>query len=104
MDSIEIIAMELITHAGNAKSLAIQAIREARKGDFEKADKLLNEANEEMNNGHASQAKLLFKEANGEKVAINLLIIHAQDHVMNALTIKDLANEMIQNMKEFKRN
>ncbi|HCW36206.1 MAG TPA: PTS cellobiose transporter subunit IIA, partial [Staphylococcus sp.] len=33
---------------------------------------------------------------------LNLLLIHSQDHLMNAITVKDLANEMIDLYKEMK--
>ncbi len=35
-------------------------------------------------------------EAGGERSEISLLLIHAQDHLMNAMTIKDMANEFIE--------
>ena len=100
MNETEMVVMDLITHSGNARSNAIQAVREARKNDFERAERLMKEANDELVLAHKTQTNLLFNETSGKRVDINLLMIHAQDHVMNAITVKDLANEMIQMMKE----
>lgn len=99
-NEMEMAVVGLITHAGNARSLAIQAIRTARKGDFEQAGQLLQQCDEAMEEGHEYQTKLICQEAGGEPVALSLLMVHAQDHVMNAMTVRDLAVEMIAMMKE----
>ena len=41
------------------------------------------------------QTQLLTKEANGERSEVSLLMVHAQDHLMNAMTVKDLATEIV---------
>ena len=92
--------MELIVHAGDARSLATQAIRSARKGEFTEAKELLSQSDEAMITAHKAQTGLIRSELNGEPVAVTLLMVHAQDHVMNALTVIDLAKEMIAMMEE----
>ena len=96
---MEVAIMQLITHGGNTRSASIQAIREARNGNFESADALLAQANEQMNEAHQAQTQLIFAETNGNPVPLSLLMVHAQDHVMNAMTVKDLASEMVAMMK-----
>ncbi len=49
-----------------------------------------------MIEAHHSQTALLSQEARGEKVEVSMLLIHAQDHLMNAITFRDLAVEMIE--------
>ena len=34
---------------------------------------------------------------------ITLLMVHAQDHLMNAMTVRDLAQEMIAMYEEFRK-
>jgi PTS system cellobiose-specific IIA component len=94
--------MQLIMHAGDARSLAIEAIRAARKGSFDEASRLMTECQEKMVQAHKSQTELIFAESSGKSVPISLLMIHAQDHVMNAMTVKDMAIEMIAMAKENK--
>ncbi len=101
-NELEITIMQLITHAGDARSLAIEAIRSAREGNFEEADRLIATCNEKMDEAHQYQTNLIFSETSGNAVPISLLMIHAQDHVMNAMTIKDMAVEMIATMKKDK--
>ena len=99
-NEMEITIAELIVHAGDARSLAIQAIRLGRKGAFEEAERLLGECDEAMARGHEQQTKLIFSEAGGSPVPLSLLMVHAQDHVMNAMTVRDMAGEMVAMMKE----
>lgn len=87
--------MGLIMHGGDAKSNAMEAIYAAKKGDFEEADKKIEEADKALNDAHKSQTSLLTQEASGDSVEISLLLVHGQDHLMNAITFKDLAVEFI---------
>jgi len=49
---------------------------------------------------HRFQTDLIQGEARGEKVEIRLILIHAQDHLMNAMTVIDLAKEIIELYKK----
>ena len=100
MEGVEQFCCKLIAGAGDARSYAIEAIREARNKDFAKADEYLKKADEALLDAHKAQTELLFKEANGEKTEFSILLIHAQDHIMNAMTVKDLASELIEILKE----
>ena len=75
--------MGLIIHGGNAKSLSFEAIYAAKKGDFEQA-----------------QTQMLTQEAAGHPIEVHLLTVHSQDHLMNALTFRELAEEMVELHKE----
>ncbi|QFF98070.1 PTS lactose/cellobiose transporter subunit IIA [Psychrobacillus glaciei] len=88
--------MGLILHSGNAKSDCVEAIQLARKGDIDAAKKKMGIANQSLVEAHHSQTTLLTQEARGEKVEVTMLLMHAQDHLMNAITFRDIANEMIE--------
>ena len=87
--------MGLIMHGGDAKSSAMEGIYAAKKGNFEEADQKLKDADEALKNAHKSQTSLLTREASGDPVELSLLLVHGQDHLMNAITFKDLAIEVI---------
>jgi len=38
---------------------------------------------------------LLTQEASGDPVALSLLMVHGQNHLITAITFKDMANEII---------
>lgn len=95
MDDVRMqVVMGLIMHGGNAKSLSFQALEEAKAGNFERSEKLFKEANQELKNAHDTQTQMLTNEANGIHTEIDLYMVHAQDHLMNAITFKDLAMEI----------
>lgn len=94
MDYSEIV-MNIIIHSGNARSYAMEAISFAKKGELDKAKKSLEDSSSEMSLAHKIQTDLIQKESGGQKTEVTLLMVHAQDHLMNALTVKDLASELV---------
>lgn len=93
---LENVSFELILYAGNSKSSAMEALQFARQGDFEEAYKKMKEAHEQLILAHEIQTKMLVKNANGEKTSLDILMVHAQDHLNGALITHDLVNEMIE--------
>lgn len=100
MENMDSIIMELIVNAGDGRSLAIQAIREARAANFDEAESLLTQSGEALTRCHHAQTDLIQSELQGQSMPMSLLMVHAQDHIMNAMTVKDLASEMIAILKE----
>lgn len=94
MDNQDII-MEIILCGGNSRSESMEAIMEAKKGNIEAARKHLKIASDELTAIHKVQTGLIQNEAAGKKTEISLLMIHAQDHLMNAITFKDMASEFV---------
>lgn len=90
------LSFHLIANSGNARSLAMEAIQECKKGNFEQAFEKLEEADSEFVKAHRFQTELIQKEAGGEKYDIPIILVHAQDHLMTAMTVKDLAIEIVE--------
>lgn len=91
--------MNIIVNGGDARSSALKAVKLARKGQWDEVDELISRANENINKAHQTQTQLIQGEIRGEKTDISLLLIHAQDHLMNAITVKELAVEIIEETK-----
>lgn len=102
MEDMDSVVMELIVNAGDGRSLAIQAIREARAGQFEEAESFLEQCGEALARCHHAQTDLIQSEIRGQGIPMSLLMVHAQDHIMNAMTVKDLAAELVTMLKEKK--
>ena len=79
----------------------MEALQDAKKKDFEAARKKIAEAEAELLQAHKFQTQLIHAEAGGEQLDIPIILIHAQDHLMTAMTLKDLAVEMIEMREEF---
>ena len=103
MEGMELIAFEIISNVGMAKSLVIEALRIAREGNYEEAESKLKESSDYLLKGHHAHASLIQKEASGEKVELSLIIMHAEDQMMSAETIKFLVEEMIEMYKELRK-
>ncbi|HAV18124.1 PTS lactose/cellobiose transporter subunit IIA [Sharpea azabuensis] len=95
MDEQEQTIINLIVNAGSARSSAIEAIQYAKAGDLEKAEESINAAKESVNEAHHAQTEMIQAEIRGEKTPLNLLMVHAQDHLMCALVVIDLAQEFV---------
>ncbi|MFF3021721.1 PTS lactose/cellobiose transporter subunit IIA [Gottfriedia sp. NPDC057948] len=95
MEQNELICFQIISAVGSAKSMYLEAMVEAKNGDFEKAALLIEEGRDVFLKGHHYHAKLIQQEASGEKTDINLLLVHAEDQMMSAETIKIMAEEFI---------
>ena len=87
--------MSLIIHSGEARSYSMEAIAAAKEGKIEEAEGLIVKADEELGIAHNTQTRLIQAEAGGEKIEMSLLMVHAQDHFMTSMTLKDLAKELI---------
>ncbi|MFL0246160.1 PTS lactose/cellobiose transporter subunit IIA [Candidatus Clostridium stratigraminis] len=95
MEGLELACFQIISSAGMAKSSFIEAIKEARKGDFVKAKACIDKGDEFFTQGHNVHTELIQKEAGNEKVSPDLLLLHAEDQLMSVETCKILANELI---------
>lgn len=93
--------MQMIMFGGNAKSLSIEAINAAKAKNFQLADQKLQEAETSIAQAHQQQTMMLTNDANvitegkGEMTPVTLYLVHAQDHIMNAITFRDLAVEIV---------
>lgn len=95
MKLLEQLTFEIIAAAGDSFSLLIEAMKFAREGDFEKAEMKVKEADEILVKAHRLQTDLIVKETRGERMEFSTLLVHAQDHLMNAMLAKPFVLEII---------
>ncbi|WP_028777962.1 PTS lactose/cellobiose transporter subunit IIA [Shimazuella kribbensis] len=87
---------QIISYAGDSFSKMMEALQEAKKGNFDKVDPLFLEAEQLLNQAHRVQTDLIVKEANGKTNDLSVLLIHAQDTLMNTILSKTLIKELIE--------
>ncbi len=92
----EEIAMKLIAHSGDARTLAFRALQAAKNHNYEEAQQLMDESEKASVEAHQSQTDLLVAEANGQKPEVNVLLVHSQDYLMTSMLAQELITEMIQ--------
>lgn len=95
MEGLELQSFQIISAVGMARSTYIEAIQEAKKGDFAAARSKLKEGEDFFNKGHSAHASLIQQEAGGTPVQPNLLLIHAEDQLMSAEGFHIIAQELI---------
>ncbi|MEA9390241.1 PTS lactose/cellobiose transporter subunit IIA [Acerihabitans sp. TG2] len=93
--NFEATIMELIINAGESKSCAMQALACAKKGEWDKIDSLLEQSSEAAKQAHKVQTEFIGMDEGSGKLAINLIMVHAQDHIMTAMLARELIEELI---------
>ena len=91
----EMVSFGIIAHAGDARSYAFGALAAAKAGNFEEAEALLKQSNDAAVEAHHMQTELLVGEANGNKTPVDVLLVHAQDHLMTSMLAVELIKELI---------
>lgn len=94
-EELELTTMEIVAYAGDARSKYIEALNSANNGDFEKAEKLIQEGNDLILEAHNTQTKMIQMEAAGEKIDVSFLVVHAQDHLMTVMLLRDIVKNFI---------
>lgn len=88
MNDNEKVSFNIISNVGYSKSMYMEILNKCEEGDFENIQDMFNEADEYLLLAHKAHAELIQKEANGEKTEFSLLLMHAEDQLMNTETIK----------------
>lgn len=95
MIALEEAVMEIIVNAGQSRSLCFEALHAARQGNLDEAKSLLREADGYARQAHKMQTKLIEQDAGEARQPMTLIMVHAQDHLMNSLLARELSKEII---------
>lgn len=91
----EIDSMQIIMHAGNAKSNAYEALIAVKGGDYVAGDAKMKSAKEEILIAHRAHAELLRKLADADHMRdVDLLMVHAEGHLSATAIAVDLIVEL----------
>src|SRR5699024_9070200 len=91
--------MQIITHGGNARSSCLKAVKKAQSNEWDEVKTLFEQADESLTKAKKIQTEMIKTEKKGEKVNISLFMIHAKDHLMNALKVKKLSKAIVEEIK-----
>lgn len=98
--SMEEIDFGIISAAGMSRSLSFEALKAAKDGDFGRADELLAQAEGQGLSAHNMQTDLLTAFASGKDVPVDVLLVHAQDHLMTSILARELICEIVELRRE----
>lgn len=100
-EEMENVVFEIISNAGVVKGLSYEAMDFAIEGNIEKAYEKLKETESYLLKAHEIQTNLIQKEVQGEKTELSVLFVHAQDHLMSCIEIKNLTDKIIKMCEKF---
>ncbi len=100
LEEMQMVAFQIIAQVGSAKSCYVEAMQFAKQGKFEEADNAIKEGEALYAQAHHFHHDLVQKEAEGETLPFSMMIIHAEDQLLNTETIKIMAQEIIELRKE----
>jgi len=69
--------------------------RRTVQGNLDEAKSLLREADGYARQAHKMQTKLIEQDAGEGRQPMTLIMVHAQDHLMNSLLARELSEEII---------
>lgn len=95
-NNYEMIPFMIISKGGDASSSFLQALISARQGKIEEARALVSRGEQSLLEAHKIQTDLIVAEASGQKHEVGVLMIHAQDHLMNAILLKEITLHLIE--------
>lgn len=98
-EDMEMVAMEIVAYAGEARTQFLKAMDAMADKDWDAADKLISEGYETVLSAHDSQTDMIAREAGGEDMELCFLMVHAQDHLMNAMLLGDMCKRFMKMMK-----
>lgn len=87
--------LRVVAFSGNARSNFLEALDLAKACKFEEADQYIGMGVENLDLASLAQKDFLANEAEGSREGLDFLAIHAQDHYMTTLLLRDLINNLI---------
>ncbi len=92
---IGMLGFEIVAYSGDARSSLLEALKDARNGKFDGLEEKIQAAQENLNLAHAKQTEMLALDAQGKDLDIGIIMIHAQDHLMTTILLKDIIYDLI---------
>ncbi|MBR4422281.1 MAG: PTS lactose/cellobiose transporter subunit IIA [Erysipelotrichaceae bacterium] len=100
---LEELIFTTIANAGESRSDSKGAIEAARNGNYDEAQRLLEEADRTMLEAHKAHTEILYQSMNSAEMPMTFLMVHASNHLSEAETTKDLADVYISLIKEVRK-
>ncbi len=105
---IQELCLQMIIHAGDARASFAEAIKAASAGNEDGCQQLYEAGVNSLNEAHTQEAKLMaMYGTDAASVPIDLILVHANDHLTMALTMQEVCDQMlllVKQMNELKKD
>ncbi len=88
--------IQMVMHAGDARVFIRKSLDLAKENEFAKARETLEQANNELLEGHKIQTVVLQKECGGEPQGYCVLFAHGMDTLMTVKSEYELSEKIIE--------
>ncbi len=88
------ISFEIVAYSGDARSTLLNAVKAAKAQNWNEYDELVAQAKETIEDAHKAHFALLTAEAQGEDINLDIIAVHAQDHLMTTLLLLDIIDTL----------
>ena len=96
LEDLTMICMQMISSAGEGRSLVYEAMDLYLNDEFEKADLQLIEAEKSLGEAHRMQFEdLMAHQSRGENIPFSLLLLHAMDITLVSTSEHDMLRTLI---------
>jgi len=92
---VNMVGFEIVAYSGDARAQLLQLLKEMRGGNFDNVDSILAEVDENLNQAHNAQTKIMSDEAGGKDIPMGIIFAHGQDHLMTTILLRDIITDFI---------
>ncbi|MBB6043397.1 PTS lactose/cellobiose transporter subunit IIA (plasmid) [Borreliella yangtzensis] len=93
---IDNISMPVVAYSGEAKSFLREALEHAKNKDYEKAELAIQESKNSISKAHETHREIIQQSTtNPNSIKIPFILIHAEDHLMSAISELSIFEELI---------
>ena len=90
----------LIALSGDAKASYHHAMLLMQEGKVDEANEAVKTGDATLREAHSIQTKFVTLEAQGKTATVGVLMVHAQDHLMNTILVKEMLGYMMHMQNE----
>lgn len=104
LEQFEMTCFQLVAQVGLARSCFVDAIARAEEGDLEGAANCFEEGDSAFHEGHDIHMGMLQREAAGEQLPFRIIVLHAEDLMASAETLRIIAEKFVNLYKKLKED
>lgn len=94
-DELNKVSMQIILHAGDARNQITEAMNRISDQEFDAAQQLLDDAQDNLRKAHESQTTTIQDAASGVEVPYSVLFSHAQDTLMTIMSELNITKQLL---------
>nr|WKT13894.1 PTS lactose/cellobiose transporter subunit IIA [Borrelia sp. BU AG58] len=94
---IDEVSMPVVAYSGEAKSFLREALAHAKIGDYTKSSEIIKESRSSIAKAHEAHRDVIhYSTINPDSIKTPFILIHAEDHLMSAISELSIFEELIQ--------